>query len=80
MTTVVCYKLEYIGQRRPAQLFSAAHLVIAIGAFTLIEDPVRIYLTLAALELLVLLGALHACLRYWRVPEYTLFWRHATSW
>lgn len=80
MTTVVCYKLEYIGQRRPAQLFSAAHLVAAIGAFTLIEDPVRIYLALAAVELLVLLGALHTCLRYWRVPEYTLFWRHATSW
>jgi len=80
MTTVVCYKLEYIGQRRPAQLGSAAHLAFTIGTFTVLDGAVQIYLTLAALELVVLMAALRSCLRHWRVPEYTLFWRHATSW
>jgi hypothetical protein len=80
MTTVVSYKLDYIGQRMTAQLFGALHLVACIVAFTVIPPGALVYLALAGVELLVFALALRRCLHYWQLPEYTLFWRHATSW
>ena len=35
---------------------------------------------LIAVETVLFLVALRSCLDHWRRPEYTLFWRHATSW
>jgi hypothetical protein len=39
-----------------------------------------VYLALAGVELLLLAAALRSCSRHWGRPEYSLFWRHATSW
>ncbi|MGY1769965.1 hypothetical protein [Blastococcus sp. SYSU D00813] len=80
MTTVVSYKLDYIGQRLPAQVYGALHLAACVLAFTLLPAGAPVYLALAAFEAVLLVVALRTCLRHWRVPEYTLFWRHATSW
>ena len=80
MTTVVSYKLDYIGQRVPAQVFGALHLAACVLAFTLLPAGATVYLALAAAEAVLLVVALRTCLRHWGVPEYTLFWRHATSW
>jgi hypothetical protein len=80
MTTVVSYKLDYIGQRMPAQLIGALHLAVCILAFVLLPAGAAVYLALVAAEAVIFLLALRTCLRHWRVPEYTLFWRHATSW
>lgn len=80
MTTVVCYKLDYIGQTVPAQVLSGVHLVAVIGAFLLLPAGPVVYLVLTAVGAVVFLAALRSCLRHWRLPEYTLFWRHATSW
>jgi hypothetical protein len=80
MNTVLCYKLDYIGQRLPAQLISAAHLVACTTAFLLLPVGAPVYLGLAVFELLLFAVALRSCLQHWQQAEYTLFWRHATAW
>jgi hypothetical protein len=80
MTTVLCYKLDYIGQRLPAQLLSAAHLVACVAAFLLLPIGAPVYLGLIAAELVIFFVALRTCLQHWRQSEYTFFWRHATAW
>jgi hypothetical protein len=80
ITTVVSYKLDYVGQRRTAQAFGAVHLAACVAAFALLPPGPLVYLVLAAVDLLVFTAALRSCLRHWGSPEYTLFWRHATSW
>ena len=80
MTTVVSYKLDYIGNRRLAQALGGAHLVACVALFALVPPGADLYLVLAAVEAVLLAIALHGCFSAWRVPEYTLFWRHATAW
>ncbi len=80
MTTVVSYKLDYVGQRSVAQAIGAAHLVAVVAAFALLPSGTAVYLALAGVELLLLGLAVHNCMRHWGRPEYSLFWRHATSW
>ena len=80
MTTVVCYKLDYIGHTGAAQTFSALHLVLcAVALFTLPTGAVT-YTVLAAAELVLFAVVLRVCLSAWRAPEYTFFWRHALAW
>ena len=79
-TTVVCYKLDYVGQRLPAQVLGAAHLAATVGSFVLLPAGPAVYSVLIAVEAVLLSVALRSCLIHWRRPEYTLFWRHATSW
>lgn len=80
MTTLLCYKLDYIGATTEAQLLSAAHLAICAGAFFILPAGATLYAWLIGLELLVFGWALHSCLKHWRSSEYSLFWRHATAW
>jgi hypothetical protein len=80
MTTVVSYKLDYVGQRSMAQAIGALHLTAVVAAFALLPSGTAVYLTLAGVELLLLGLAVHNCMRHWGRPEYSLFWRHATSW
>ena len=80
MTTVVSYKLDYVGQRSVAQAIGALHLTAVVAAFALLPSGTAVYLTLAGVELLLLGLAVHSCMRHWGRPEYSLFWRHATSW
>lgn len=80
MTTLLCYKLDYIGQRRQAQWFSVAHLVMITAAFALLPVGAGLYAWLIAVESVVFAGALCAAVSQWRTSEYALFWRHATAW
>lgn len=80
MTTLLCYKLEYVGQYREADLLGGAHLLVSATAFLALPPGPTLYLGLIAAELLVFLTALSRCLGHWRSSEYALFWRHATAW
>jgi len=80
MTTLLCYKLDYIGQRRKAQAFSAAHLVLASLVFLLVPSSQDVYLWLVIGELVIFAAALREALTQWRTSEFALFWRHATAW
>jgi len=80
ITTVACYKLDYVGRRAQAQMFGAAHLLICAGVFALTQPGTSTYIVLTVLELPLCLLALRACRASWRSSEYTLFWRHATAW
>jgi hypothetical protein len=80
MTTLACYKLDYIGYKGQAQLFSAIHLLFCVGLFILLPVGVTLYVWLAAAEAVLFAVALYACLREWRTAEDALFWRHATAW
>ncbi len=80
MTTVVSYKLDYVGQRTVAQGIGALHLLAVVAAFTVLPPGATVYLVLAGVELVLLGVAVHSCAKHWGRPEYSLFWRHATSW
>jgi hypothetical protein len=80
MTTLVCYKLDYIGATSQAQLFSAAHLVICGAAFVLVPAGPQLYSWLVVCEAVLFAVALRTCLAQWKASEYSLFWRHATAW
>ncbi|NAZ85081.1 hypothetical protein [Kineococcus indalonis] len=80
MITVLCYKLDYIGRRLPAQALSAVHLLACVVVFTAGTPALEAYAALVVADLAVCAVALALCLRHWRTPEYTLFWRLATSW
>jgi hypothetical protein len=80
LNTVLCYKLDYIGQSGLAQALSGLHLLVCVGVFLAFPPGASLYGWLAVLEMPVFLLTLVSCLRQWRTPEYTLFWRHATAW
>jgi hypothetical protein len=80
MTTVLCYKIDYIGQHRASQGLSGAHLILCGVAFLAMPTGPGLYFTLAGIELLLFFVTLRLCLTAWRTPEYTFFWRHATAW
>lgn len=80
MTTVFCYKLDYIGDRLRAQAISAAHLVACVVAFTVLPPGVPTYGALIGIESVLFALSLRACLSVWRSAEYQLFWAHATAW
>jgi len=80
MITLLCYKLDYIGQSGPAQVFSAVYLVGCAGAFFVLPLGASAYVGLIGLDLLLFAFALRSTLAHWKSPEYSLFWRHATAW
>lgn len=80
MTTLVCYKLDYIGHRGQAQLFSGVHLLLSVVAFLTLPLGVWLYAGLVAISALVFPAALYSCRQQWRSSDYALFWRHATAW
>ena len=80
MVTVLCYKLDYIGQRTGAQVISAAHLALCLAAFGLGPNAATAFAWVALGDAVVFAIALRACLASWRHSAYTLFWRHAIAW
>lgn len=80
MTTVVSYKLDYVGRQREAQWVGAAHLALCVLAFAVLPLGVPLYVALLAMEAVLFAVALRVCLQEWQSSEYTLFWRHATAW
>ncbi|MDO4918279.1 hypothetical protein [Kocuria sp.] len=77
--TLLSYELDYIGERVTAQVLGAAHLVVAVLAFTLAGTAAAYGLLLLA-DVVLIVVAWSRYRRTWTQPEYTLFWRHAISW
>ena len=80
MTTLACYKLDYIGRRSIAQAYSAIHLAGCILVFSLVSFGPGLYEWLIAMEVGVFAAASYSVRMQWRLSEYNLFWRHATAW
>jgi hypothetical protein len=63
-----------------------AHLLVCVFAFVLLGFPgsaasgAGAYAALAVADLVLVCVAWVFYKRHWSQPEYTLFWRHATSW
>ncbi len=80
MTTLACYKLDYIGQRFTAQFYSGLHLVGCFIVFSVVAIGPSLYLWLIAIDTIIFARALYSVNAHWRSSEYNLFWRHATAW
>jgi hypothetical protein len=78
--TLLCYKLDYIGQSRTAEIFSGCYLVGCAAAFAFLPFSVVPYLALIGFDTVLVALTLRTTLEHWRSPEYSLFWRHATAW
>lgn len=79
MLTLLSYELDYIGEKITAQVLGAVHLVAAGLAFTMLGTT-GAYALLLLVDFALVVGAWALYKRHWAKPEYTLFWRHATSW
>ena len=80
MLTLLCYKLDYIGQSATAQRFSAVYLVGCMAAFILLPLGPAPYVALIGFDLVLVAVTLRSTLEHWRSPEYSLFWRYAMAW
>jgi len=80
LTTLACYKLDYIGLSGLAQLLAGTHLALCVGVFALVPATGTAYIVMALLEAPLCLVSLACCRSSWRASAYTLFWRHATAW
>ncbi len=81
MMTLLCYKLDYIGQSGPRPRSSAAvYLVGCAAAFLFLPLGAAPYVGLIGFDFVLLAVTLRTTLDHWRSPEYSLFWRHATAW
>jgi hypothetical protein len=78
--TLLCYKLDYIGQRGMAQTLSGLYLAGCGAAFLFLPLAIAPYVGLIGLEVILVVLTLRSALEHWRSPEYSLFWRHATAW
>lgn len=78
--TIFLYKLEYIGRGDLVYWFAGAHFLLVSLVFFIASPGVVTYLALSALSAIITLLAAHTALRAWRAPEYSFFWRYATSW
>jgi hypothetical protein len=80
MLTLFCYKLDYIGQSRVAQLFSGTYLVGCAAAFAILPVGPAPFVALIGFDVVLFALTLRTTLEHWRSPEYSLFWRYAMAW
>lgn len=86
LLTLLSYELDYIGEKLLPQIFGGIHLALCLLVFGLVgpspesSGAALAYGLLAAADAVLLAAAWLLYKRHWAQPEYTLFWRHATSW
>ncbi|UTT68751.1 hypothetical protein NMQ03_16205 [Arthrobacter sp. DNA4] len=86
MLTLLNYELDFIGEKVTPQILGAVHLAVCILAFAggahLIGTSMHSasYLILGAADFVLIAVGWTLYKRHWSQPEYTLFWRHATTW
>ncbi len=86
MLTLLNYELDFIGEKVTPQVLGAAHLVVCSLAFVggnLLGGTgghAGSYLLLGAVDFVLIGVGWVLYKRHWSQPEYTLFWRHATTW
>jgi hypothetical protein len=79
--TLLSYELDFIGEKTTPQALGAVHLVVCILAFAgPLTGAAGSYLLLGAVDLVLIRIAWVLYKHHWSQPEYTLFWRHATTW
>lgn len=84
--TLLSYELDFIGEKITPQIIGAAHLAVCILAFAAggllgpFSGAAGSYLLLGAADLVLIGIAWTLYKHHWNQPEYTLFWRHATTW
>lgn len=84
--TLLSYELDYIGEKLLPQILGGVHLALCVAAFLLVGvtqttgGAALAYGALVVADLLLVAVAWVLYKRHWTQPEYTLFWRHATSW
>jgi hypothetical protein len=84
--TLLSYELDYIGEKALPQILGGIHLALCVAAFLLIGvtqtsgGAALAYGALVVADLVLVAVAWVLYKRHWTQPEYTLFWRHATSW
>ncbi|MFJ6001733.1 hypothetical protein [Arthrobacter sp. NPDC092385] len=84
--TLLSYELDYIGEKALPQVLGGIHLALCVAAFLLIGvtqtsgGAALAYGALVVADLVLVAVAWVLYKRHWTQPEYTLFWRHATSW
>ncbi|MHA7218961.1 hypothetical protein ACX80L_08695 [Arthrobacter sp. MDT1-48-3] len=84
--TLLSYELDYIGEKALPQVLGGIHLALCVGAFLLVgatqssAGAALAYGALVVADLALVAVAWVLYKRHWAQPEYTLFWRHATSW
>lgn len=86
LLTLLNYELDFIGEKVTPQILGAVHLAACIAAFaggaSLIGSSLHSasYLILGAADFVLIAVGWTLYKRHWSQPEYTLFWRHATTW
>lgn len=86
LLTLLNYELDFIGEQVTPQILGAVHLAVCIAAFaggaSLIGSSLHSasYLILGAADFVLIAVGWTLYKRHWSQPEYTLFWRHATTW
>jgi hypothetical protein len=84
--TLLSYELDFIGEKTTPQTLGAVHLAVCIlafaggGLFGPLTGAAGSYLLLGAVDLVLIGIAWVLYKHHWSQPEYTLFWRHATTW
>lgn len=84
--TLLSYELDFIGEKTTPQILGAVHLVVCVLAFTGggLSGPLvggaGSYLLLGVVDYVLIGIAWVLYKHHWGQPEYTLFWRHATTW
>jgi len=84
--TLLSYELDFIGEKATPQVIGAVHLAVCVLAFTAgnlfgaADGAAGSYLLLAAVDFVLIGIGWTLYKRHWNQPEYTLFWRHATTW
>jgi hypothetical protein len=86
MLTLLTYELDFIGEKAKPQILGAAHLVFCVLAFLAVRlsgltlGVAASYMLLGAVDFVLLGLAWVLYKHHWSRPEFTLFWRHATTW
>ncbi|WP_285240564.1 hypothetical protein [Pseudarthrobacter sp. MEB009] len=84
--TLLSYELDFIGEKTTPQIIGAVHLAVCVLAFAAggllgpLTGAAGGYLLLGAVDFVLIGIAWTLYKRHWSQPEYTLFWRHATTW
>ncbi|MFN3923624.1 MAG: hypothetical protein ACK4K6_08205 [Pseudarthrobacter sp.] len=84
--TLLSYELDFIGEKATPQILGGVHLAVCVlafaagGLFGPLTGAAGSYLLLGAVDAVLIAVAWMLYKHHWSQPEYTLFWRHATTW
>ncbi|BCW20173.1 hypothetical protein NtRootA9_28810 [Arthrobacter sp. NtRootA9] len=84
--TLLSYELDFIGEKTTPQILGGVHLAVCVlafvagGLFGPLTGAAGSYLLLGTVDLVLIGTAWMFYKHHWSQPEYTLFWRHATTW